>query len=201
MPKVLAITALAGLLAACAASAPSRDVIPARAADFTPGQIRQPVVFVQIRLDGQYSEEERKSMPQELEGVLLEELNARAVLAKEVRLSVGDATRDPGPALVRARELGADHAILADVRVTRGPHVFCRGTRRSFQATVTRWGQAAEVIRASDGAVRLRIVPDSMPPVLDLDADCEKPRDSRRLTTSEAFTELVKRLLTRLLTA
>ena len=201
MRRVLVIAALAEILAACASPAPTREVIPTRASDFRPSQIRQPVVFAQLRLDGQYSDEERTSMAQEFEGVLLEELNARAVLAKEVRVAIGDARRDPGPALARARELGADHAILVDVRVSRGPQVFCQNTRRRFQATVTQWGQSAEVVRASDGTVRFRIVPDSMLPVLDLDADCDNPRDSRHLTTTEAFAEVVKRLVTRLLAA
>src|SRR5438552_12862944 len=32
----------------------------------------------------------------------------------------------------------------------------------------------------------LRVVPGSILPVLDLDADCDNPRDSRRLTSGEA---------------
>lgn len=199
MWRALALAALVGILAACASSTPGSEVVPARAGDFRPSQIRQPVVFAQIRPDGQHSDEERRSMAQELEGALLEELNARAVLAKEVGVSVGDAKRDRAPALARARELGADHAILVEVRVARGPLVFCEGTRRRFQTTATQWGQAAEVVRASDGAVRLRIVPGSLVPVSDLDADCDNPRASRRLTGTEALTETVKRLLTRLL--
>ena len=201
MRRVLAIAALVEVLAACALPAPTQEVIPTRASDFRPSQIRQPVVFAQLRFDAQYGEEERKAMSQEFEGVLLEELDARAVLAKEVRVVVGDSKRDPGPALARARELGADHAILVDVRVARGPLVFCQNTRRRFQATATQWGQSAEVIRASDGQVRYRIVPGSLPAVVDLDADCDSPRDSRRLTTTEAFAESVKRLLARLLAA
>ena len=199
MWRVPPIAALAAILAACAAPTPRREDIPTRASDFRPSQIRQPVVFARLQLDGQYSDEERKTMPQELEGVLLDELNAHAVLAKEVRVSVGDATRDPGPAIARARELRADHVILVDVRVARGLLLFCQGTRRRFQATATRCGQAAEVLRTSDGLVRLRIVPGSLPPVADLDPDCDNPRDSRRLTTTEAFAESVKQLMTRLL--
>src|SRR3989442_72746 len=101
MWRVLPIAALAAILAACAAPTPRREDIPTRASDFRPSQIRQPVVFARLQLDGQYSDEERKTMPQELEGVLLDELNAHAVLAKQVRVSVGDATRDPGPAIAR----------------------------------------------------------------------------------------------------
>ena len=194
--------ALAALLTACAEPAARREAIPVRVSDFKASEMRQPVVFAQIRFGaGQYTNEERKSIEQELEGALLEELNSRAVLAKEVRVSVarGDAERDPGPAVARARELGADHAILAELRVSRGPQLFCQGTRKRFQANATRWEQAAEVVRASDGNVRLRIVPGSMLPVVDLDADCDNPRDSRRLTTAEALADAIKRLVTRLL--
>jgi len=196
------MVALAGLLTACAESAPRREVIPVRASDFKASEMRQPVVFAQIRFGaGEYTGEERKEMEQELEGALLEELNSRALIAKEVRVSVarGDAERDPGPAVARARELGADHAVLAELRVSRGPQVFCQGTRKRFQANATRWEQTAEVVRASDGSVRLRIVPGSMLPVVDLDADCDNPRESRRLTTGEAVADAVKRILTRLL--
>jgi len=94
MWRVPPIAALAAILAACAAPTPRREDIPTRASDFRPSQIRQPVVFARLQLDGRYSDEERKTMPQKLEGVLLDELNAHAVLAKEVRVSVGDATRD-----------------------------------------------------------------------------------------------------------
>ena len=202
MPGILAIVALAGLLTACAETSPRREAIPVRASDFRASEMRQPVVFAQIRFGpGEYSGEERKSMEQELEGALLEELNAHALLAKEVRVSVarGDAERDPGPALARARELGADHAVLAELRVSRGPQVFCQGTRKRFHANATRWEQTAEVVRASDGNVRLRVAPGSILPVLDLDADCDNPRDSRRLTSGEAVADAVKRILTRLL--
>ena len=97
MPGILAIVALAGLLTACAETSPRPEAIPVRASDFRASEMRQPVVFAQIRFGpGEYSAEERKSMEQELEGALLEELNARALLAKEVRVSVarGDAGRD-----------------------------------------------------------------------------------------------------------
>jgi hypothetical protein len=201
VPSLLALVALAGLLAACSTAAPPRETIPVRA-DFRASEMRQPVVFAQLHFGpGDYTGEERKSMEQELEGALLDELNTRALLAKEVRVSVatGDAQRDPGPALARARELGADHAVLADLRVSRGPQLFCQGTRKRFQATATRWEQTAEVLRASDGAVRLRVIPGSILPVLDLDADCDNPRDSRRLSSSEAMADAVRRILTRLL--
>src|SRR5467141_2686610 len=79
MRRIMAIATLAAILAACASIAPSRDAIPTRASDFRPSQIRQPVVFAQLRFEGRYSYEERQSMPQELEGVLLDELDARAV--------------------------------------------------------------------------------------------------------------------------
>jgi hypothetical protein len=53
------------------------------------------------------------------------------------------------------------------------------------------------VLRASDGAARLAIHEDGGLTVTDLDADCDDPRDSRRLPTGEAIANAVARLLTR----
>jgi hypothetical protein len=199
MPKGFALGALALLLAACAPSSRSPAVVPVRATDFKSGEIRQPVIFVQFTFGaGQYDDKERRTLPEEYESALLEGLNARAVLTKDVRVAAGG--RDALDAtLARARELGADHAIFVEVRLARGAAVFCReGRRAPVQAQATQWGQRAEVVRASDGAVRLRITPGPSVAVSDFDADCDNPKDSRRRSPAEAATESVNRLLTSL---
>ena len=199
MPKGFVLGALALLLAACAPAAQAPAVVPLRATDFRSSEIRQPVIFVQFTFGaGQYDDKERRTMPEEYEGALLEGLNARAVLTKEVRVATAgrDATLDA--TLARARELGADHAIFVEVRILRGAAAFCReGRRPGFQAQATLWGQRAEVVRTSDGAARLR-TPGPSVAVYDFDADCDNPKDSRRRSPAEAAAESVNRLLTRI---
>src|SRR5919106_5362435 len=110
MPKVPAVPAPALVVTACA---PMRDVepVPIRAADFKPLQIRQPAVVVRVALAGPLSDRDREVLPLEYESALLEGLNARAVLAKDVQVVAGrDAKLDARAALERARALGADHA-------------------------------------------------------------------------------------------
>ena len=200
MPKGLALGAIALVLGACAPSAQAPAVVPVRATDFKSSEIRQPVVFVQVAFGaGQYDDKERRTIPEEYEGALLEGLNTRAVLTKEVHVSAGGRDASLAAALARARALGADHAIFVEVRLVRGVAAFCKESRRSaFQAQATLWGQQAEVARASDGAVRLRLTPSPTLAVYDLDADCDNPRDSRRRSPAEAAAESVSRLLARL---
>src|SRR5207247_2724007 len=125
---------------------------------------------------------DREALPAEYEGALREGLTARAVLAKDVQvLGGGDAKLDAHAALERARTLGADHAIVVDVRVATGEMIFCRASRRPFHAPATVWSQSVQVLRSSDGAARLAIPEDAGLTVVDLDADCDDPRASRRL--------------------
>jgi hypothetical protein len=197
MPRVPALAVLALVVAACA---PMRDVepVPIRAADFKPLQIRQPAVVVRVALAGPLSDRDREVLPLEYESALLEGLNARAVLAKDVQVVAGrDAKLDARAALERARALGADHAIVVDVRVAVGEAIFCRETRRPFRAPATVWSQTVQVLRTSDGATRLTIPDDAGLAVTDLDADCDDPRASRRLPSGEAIASAVARLLTR----
>src|SRR5436309_9308401 len=195
MPRGSAL-ALLGLAATACVSPGGVEPGPIRAADFRPTQVRQPAVVVRLAFAGQLSE--REALPAEYEGALLEGLNTRAVLAKDVEiLAQGDAKLDAHAALARARTLGADHAIVVDVRVATGEAIFCRESRRPFRARVTVWSQSVQVLRANDGAARLALPGDAGLTVTDLDADCEDPRASRRLATGEAIASAVARLLTR----
>lgn len=196
----LARAAVLGMvLTACAApSAPGARSGSFRAADFAPGQVRQPAVFVRVVLGGgPWSERERRSLAAAYEGALLEALNARAVVTRDVR-SGPEAPADEPAALARAREVGADHALLVAVRVDRGLRRFCLDGRRPFETTATVWRQQARLLRASDGAERLRVEPDAAT-VSDLEPDCEDPRASRRRSPDETAAEAVSRLLGRLL--
>lgn len=180
------------LTAACATPAPA----PAPAPDFRPVELRQPALFVRVTADAQFAERERAGLPADYEGALLEALNQRAVLVRDVR--VVTTLPAPAAAAARARAVGADHAVLVDVQVERGLQIFCRGTRRAFRAPATVWNQAVEVYRASDGARRFTLPPVA---VADFAEDCQDPQQSRRRSADETIAEAVSRLLTRLLGA
>src|SRR2546425_10865397 len=157
MPRRPAL-ALLTLAAAACVSTSGVERVPIRAADFRPAEARQPAVVVRVTFAGGLSDREREALPAEYEGALLEGLNARAVLAKDgPGLAGGDAKPDAHAALQRARTLGADHAIVVDVRVATGEMIFCRESRRPFQAPATVWSQSVQVLRSSDGAARLAI--------------------------------------------
>src|SRR5437899_2862607 len=148
-----AALAVLGLAAAACASARGVEPVPIRAADFRPAQIRQPAFLVRLTFAGQRSDREREALPVEYEGALLEGLNARAVLARDVQVVAGrNAKLDARAALERARALGADHAIVVDVRVSADEPIFCRGSRRPFRAPATVWSQSVQVLRTTGGS-------------------------------------------------
>ena len=184
------------LLAACAPTA--ERAVPPAALDFKPAELRQPALMLRVTFGpGNFSPSDRAALATSYEGTLLDGLNARALLARDVT-RVQDGKLDAKAALARAREVGADHAVLVDVRVEQSAAVFCRDSRRAFRAAATVWSQSLEVLRASDGARRLAVDPEALA-VTDIDADCDDPRASRRRTGDETVGEAVNRLLTRLL--
>ena len=186
------IVALVLLLAACAG--PATETAPAP--DFTPAQIRQPAVVLRFVVNaGDFAAEERLSLPVAYEGMLLEALDARAIPARDAQQV---SRLDRLAAAMRARDVGADHALLVDVRVEKVETYFCREGRRPFRAPVTTWVQTAEVVRASDGVSRSKVAGPALT-VIDLEPDCESPRESRRRSSSETAREGVNRLLRRLL--
>ena len=195
------MAALALVAAACAsASGPADRPGPMRVADFKPEQVRRPLFFVRFAFTSDFDDTERKGEIADYEGALLEGLNARAVLARDVVILRDREPRlDTAAVLAKARELGADHAVAVDVRAVRPAQpVFCAGTRRPFRASATAWIQTVSVVRASDGATRLAIAgPDGGLEVYDLDADCDNPRESRRRTPTEALNDAVTKLLNR----
>lgn len=188
------------LLLAVGCASPPVTPTPIRASDFRPGDIRQPAVFVRVSFGpGEFSERERASLPAEYEGALLEELNTRAILARDVRITAEPARLDVRAALLRAREVQADHAILVDARVSRAMTVFCRETRRPVRGPATVWSQEVEVARVSDGALRLTLTRGAALEVTDVDADCGDPKQSQRRGAAETIAQAVRRLLARVL--
>ena len=200
MPRALALAALVLLAAGCAGGL-AGEPTPTTATDFRPAQIRQPMIVVRVTFGpGTYDPRERDILAGEYQGALLEGLNARAVLARDVEVR-GERDRKPEAraAVARARELGADHVIAVEVQVARAETVFCRPERRPFYATVNVWRQGVEVARAADGALRVVVAQGSALDQTEFDADCENPRRSRRLAPREAIEAAVKKLLGRVL--
>jgi hypothetical protein len=199
--RAVAVIGLAALAVVCGAcTAPVAPPGPLRAPDFRPQQIRQPALSVLVSVPPeQFSDREREAMPAEYESALLEALNARAVLARDVQVSVDRArAADRRTALDRAREVGADHAVVIGVQVSRGERILCRQGRRPLHGTVTVWQQEVEVLRAGDGARRLALEGAPLEAV-DLEVDCDNPSGARRRSPTETIAAAVDVILSRIL--
>lgn len=197
---VLVAMALAG--GACGHVSGSPESPAARPAhapsNFTATQVRQPAVFVRLNLGaGSFSEQERETLGATYEGALLEALDRRGVPPRDAQ-RVSDSRFDTRAAVTRAREVGADHALVVHVSVERGRRVFCRDRGRPFEATTTVWEQRAQLIRVSDGATRVSLAGSELT-VSDVEPDCDTPRASRRRQGGETVSEAISRLLGRLL--
>src|SRR5262249_36126185 len=190
-------SALVAVVAFAACASPNTSAAPMRATDFNPRQIRQPAIFVAITIGNGLSPRDGAELTTIYEGVLVEGFNARAVLPRGVR-GGGEGRLDAQAALARAREIGADHAVLIRVSVARGDRLFCREARRPVRGAATTWQQEADVLRVSDGARRAALGGEGLE-VTDADVDCNDPRASRRRSTDETVSDAVNRLLTRLL--
>jgi hypothetical protein len=189
------ILALALVLAACAGPA-GKSEPPAPSADFSPTQIRHPAVALRIvQGRGDFAAHERALVAASYESTLREALNARALPPRDIQQA---SQLDREAAALHARELGADHALLVDVRIDKVETYFCRDGRRPFRAPATMWVQTAEVVRGSDGVSRLTLGEPALT-VFDLEPDCDSPRDSRRRSDSETIRDSVNQLLRRLL--
>lgn len=171
---------------------------PLVASDFRPTQIRQPALFVAVTLKGDWAEREKTAWPQDYEGLLLEGFNARAVLVKDVRSGAAGSTLDRRVALARAREVGADHAILVDARAVSETVTVCQEAGRPRRGQALVWRQTVEVLRASDGATRLAAGGGPALMVTDADVDC-RTGQARRREPAAVMRDAVERLLSRLL--
>lgn len=191
---------LALAFTACASGAErSAPAPPLRASDFRPAQLRQVAVFVRVGLadNSGVHARDRAELAARYESALLEGLDARAVLVRDVH---GADARGPLPvaaaAAARAREVGADHALLVIVAVQPELVRVCAETRRPTQGRSNVWKQDARVVRASDAAERARV--EVREPAVEV--DCESARPAVRQRSNEATaTAAVERLLGRLL--
>lgn len=200
---LITVVVLAGvMLAGCASSPGSPTPVPAtrRGDEFGPTQLRQAAVLVRVALaPASFSDRERGSIPREYEAALLDALDAHALVTKDVRLLASGERFDVRAAATRAREVGADHALLVDVRASRAEVAFCTQTRRPFRAVTTLWTQTATVVRATDGTTRLEIGPPGVQ-LGEMEPDCGDPRASRPRPRNEVLGQAADLLLRRLLT-
>lgn len=199
----LAAPLVALVLAGCALGGPAGTPTPptTRASDFRGAQVRQAAVLVRVVVaaDAGLSERERKDLPALYEAALLEALDARAVLVRDVRtLDAGAAVPEAAAAAARAREVGADHALVVSLRVEPDIVRVCEDTRRPVQGRAAVWKQDARVVRAADGGERLRA--EVATPAVE--AECDGPRPGARRrgvepTAGAAVEGLVGRMLAR----
>jgi hypothetical protein len=203
MLKARLLLAAALLASACASPAAPPAPSPAtpRPAAYRPAELRQAALFVRVAFGpGTFAALEREAITTQYEGALLDALNGSGILVRDTRVtSSAQGTATPAAALMRAREVQADHAVLVEARIARQPEVFCRDTRRPLQTTATVWTQGVTILRASDGAARLTVMPDRARAVMDLEPDCEKPQESPRRSRDDLITEAAARLVRRLL--
>ena len=184
-----------------------------RHSDFRPAEIRRPVLLLQVSLDrtgllgeGEFSSQERSSIPEAFEVALLEGFNAEGILPLDVSLSSrrsgspGSAEGiDAKPALERARAVGADVVMILEGRLSRQDSVFCREERRAFVARTTSWMLAARVLRVADGSPLLIEPAGAGSRVSDVEPDCKRGRIVRRLSAQELLDVAARRALSLLL--
>jgi hypothetical protein len=175
---------------------PPETAAPTGTSDYRPSQLRLTAVAVRIAIspNADISETEDRSLPGLYEGTLVEGLNERALVVRDVRLT---ATREPpAEAAARAREVGADHAVVIDVRIEPDIVRVCEDTSRPLQGRATVFKQQAKVVRASDGVVRSTL--EVNVPAVEVDCDARRPT-ARSQSASTTVTSAVERLLARLL--
>jgi hypothetical protein len=193
LPLVLGALLLA---AGCASITGNREAPPARAADFTPAEIRETAVLIRLSL-ANVADRQRASVAADYEGALLEALNGRAVIVRDTRV-LGDRERatDTTAALTRARDLGAGALIVVDARMTSRRISVCEASERPRRIESAVLAQRVEVLRAADGATRLRIVDGLDVPGVQVDCDAGR---ARRRTMQETFTDAAETIVRGLL--
>jgi hypothetical protein len=201
---VLAVSARVALgcalLAGCALTGRGEaPASPARVSDFRAAEIRQAVVLVRVIVGSTaaLSERERKEAPALYESALLEALDARAILVRDVRsVEASGAVPDARAAAARARDVGVDHAVVITVRVEPSVVRVCEDTRRPLQGRATVWRQEGRIVRATDAGERIRA--DVTTPNVEVDCDGARP-SARTRGVRETMAEAVERLLGKLL--
>lgn len=192
-----ALIILALLTAACATAGsgpPSR----LRASDYSGREIRRPAVFVRVAGWPDLNDRERENLSDRYEGALLEAFDARGVPPTDLQRVVPGERFDTRAALARAREVGAEHAILVDLGVSRRDAIFCLDSARPFRAITTVWSQGVRVLRVQDGAPRLAVGAGQDLDITELEADCGNPRRSATRDRAAMLTAAIDALTQRI---
>ena len=146
----------------------------------------------------------RAGIPERYESAVQEALNGAGILPVDITLEArrAEKTNDlplegikPAAALARAREIGADHVVIVDARLSRRDFPLCRQGARALVGTATYWEAGLEVLRVSDGVRVLVEPPGAEQRVLDLEVDCRQGRLIRRKAMDEMIEESAKRAL------
>lgn len=181
---------------------------------FRPSQIRRPAIALRVSLDrtgafgeGEFSAQERAALPEAYEAALLEGLNVEGILPLDISLTANRSSRgsqeplqgfDRAQARSRGETVNADYVVIVDARFYRRELVHCREAGRPFVALTTVATAGLEVVRLRDGARLLMEPPRPELQAIDLVADCEQRRATRR-TSQEIMEESVGKVLRRLL--
>jgi hypothetical protein len=157
---------------------------------------------------GEFSAQERASIPEAYEALLLQGLNAEGILPVDMSVTANRSYRgsqspfegiDRTQALKRGRSVSADYVMIVDARLSRRDLVHCRESRRPFAALTTVVTAGLELLRAGDGARLLVVPPGPDLETQDIEADCQRGRVSRRASGQEIMEESVGKLLRLLL--
>lgn len=171
--------------------------------------------MLQVSLDqtgfgkGEFSEQERASLPEQFEAALIDGLNARGLFPLDVALAAQRTYRggaipidrlERTPALTRAKHLDADVLLIVDIHVGRRDLLHaCRETGRRFLARTTVVAITLEVLRVSDGTRLLMKSPAPAPGLMDVELACAPGGGVRRLPPEELTDAAVSHILTVLL--
>lgn len=175
-----AYLALALLIAGCGTSA--REVPRAFDPTYRGTELRRPALTVWLETSPDFPARDRAELPGVYASILTEVFNAKAVSPIDLQIAGKDVERPA--AIDRARSVGADHAVLVRVAVSRGTREYCRGAGAPVSANATVWVARAEVVRVQDGQARLVT---SALEVSDVEPDCGRVRQHRRLSRDEVM--------------
>lgn len=187
------------LLAAACVSPGSSPVSMPRAPDYSARQIRQPAIFIRVAGWPDLNDREREALADTYEGALVEAFDERGVPPTDLQRVVPGERFDTRTALVRARQVHADHVIVIELKVSRRDATFCTDSPRPFRAITTVWSQGVQVLRVSDGASRVAVAPGQDLDVTELEADCANPRRSQRRDRAQMIASATQALTQRVL--
>jgi hypothetical protein len=196
--RKLRVVSLFVLAVGCStrSTSPPPHTTPVIRGDFRASQIRQTAVVLRIQVSpaARLPDSDRSALPSVYEHMLVEALDARALLVRDMqRVTGGDVARQ---AAARARDVGADHALAVELEVEPDIVRLCEEMAQPLRGRTTVLKQQATIVRASDGQVRAST--EVSTPVVEAECDSRRPIVRGRSVDATAAAA-VERLLGRLL--